>query len=93
MGILSGLLHLLNFVAPALGVAALLAVLSWALRPGARGSALALRHARELFAWTLLGGVLVLALGLAYFGRDGKMATYGMLVLVMGTLAFWHHKR
>jgi hypothetical protein len=93
MGILSGLQHLANFVAPAVGVAALLALLSWGLRPGARLSSLAWSHARNLFVWALLGGVLVLLLGLVFFGRDGKMATYGMLVAVMGTLAFWHHQR
>jgi len=36
--------------------------------------------------------VLVLALGLVFFGRDGKLATYGALVLIMGTLAFWRHR-
>jgi hypothetical protein len=92
MGILSGLLHLANFVAPALGVAMLLALLSWALKPGARWSSLAWCHARDLFAWAALGGVLVLALGLVFFGRDGKMATYGALVVVTGTLAFWRHR-
>lgn len=92
MGMLSGLLHLANFVAPALGVAALLVMLSWALRPGARFSGQAWRHARDLFAWSAVGGVLVLALGLVYFGRDGKMATYAALVAVMGTLAYWRHR-
>jgi hypothetical protein len=50
------------------------------------------RHARALFLWSALGGALVLALGLVYFGRDGKMATYGALVLVVGTLSFWRHR-
>lgn len=93
MGTLSGLLHLTNFVAPALGVALLLALLSWGFRPGARMSSLAWAHARALFMWSVVGGLLVLFLGLIYFGRDGKMATYGAMVLVMGTLAFWHHRR
>ena len=93
MGILSALLHLANFVAPAVAAAALLALLSWTLRTGARFSSLAWCRARDLFAWSALGGVLVLLIGLVYFGRDGKMATYGAMVLVMGTLAFWHHKR
>lgn len=93
MGILSSVLHLANFVAPALGVAVLLALLSWALKPGTRWSSLAWAHARDLFAWAAVGGLLSLSLGLVAFGRDGKMATYGAMVLVMGTLAFWHHKR
>ena len=92
MGLYNAVLHLANFVAPALAVAALLALMSWATRPGVRWSALAWRHARRLFAWAALGGVLALALGLVYFGRDGKMATYGLLVLVTGTLAFWRHR-
>lgn len=93
MGIHSGLLHLANFVAPALGVALLLTLFSWGLRPGARLGSLAWTHARTVFGWTAVGGLLVLSLGLVYFGRDGKMATYGAMVLVMGTLAFWCHKR
>lgn len=93
MGILGGLLHLANFAAPALGVAAVLTVLSWGLRRGARFSPVAWQQARRLFAWASLGGLLVLAAGLVVFGRDGKMATYAALVLVMGTLAFWQHKR
>jgi hypothetical protein len=31
----------------------------------------------------------VLLVGLAWWGVDGKIATYGALVLVMGTLAAW----
>lgn len=92
MGITTALLHFANFVAPALAVAALMALLSWALRPGARFSPRALHHARALFVWAALGGVLVSALGLVFFGRDGKLATYGTLVLIMGTLAFWRHR-
>ena len=30
-------------------------------------------------------GLAVLAAGLWFFGRDGKMATYAALVIVMGT--------
>lgn len=93
MGILGGLLHLANFVAPALGVGVVLSLLSWALRPGARWTARAWQRARGMWVWTSLAGLLVLALGLVFFGRDGKMATYAALVVVMGTLAFWHHKR
>ena len=92
MGPLTTLLHLAHFLAPALGLAALLALLSWALHPGERLSLTAWRHARALFLWSALGGALVLALGLVYFGRDGKMATYGALVLVVGTLSFWRHR-
>ena len=38
-------------------------------------------------------GVVVLAAGLAYWGRDGKMLTYAALVLVVGTAAAWLQSR
>jgi hypothetical protein len=31
--------------------------------------------------------------GLAYFGRDGKVATYAALVLVQGSLVWWLRRR
>lgn len=74
--------HLLGFLAPALGMAALL----WL--------ALQARHATRLgrgarFAVLLAAGVVVLVAGLVAFGRDGRMATYAALVLVQGSLAWW----
>ncbi|WP_300715503.1 hypothetical protein [Hydrogenophaga sp.] len=84
MTLLSVLAHLAGFVAPALGVGLLL----WASlrirrkgRPGF-GSAMQL-------ALLCLAGIGVLLAGLAYFGRDGRIATYAALVLVQGTLAWW----
>ena len=73
--------HLANFVAPAL-------FLALALGLGGRlvmgtGAALALW---KQMAINFVAGVAVLAGGLAYFGRDGMMATYAALVLVCGTL-------
>lgn len=71
--------HLLNFVAPALGVGFLTTLLA----------RLALR--RGTIAWWLQGavnsavGVAVLVAGLLIFGHDGMMATYGALVLGCGT--------
>jgi len=41
----------------------------------------------------MLAGVVVLFAGLAYFGRDGKIATYAALVLVQGTLVWWLRRR
>ena len=40
--------------------------------------------------WGVLSavGVALLLLGLWYFGRDGKMATYTAMVWIMGTLAY-----
>lgn len=74
--------HVLGFLAPAAGVALLL----WL---GLRA-----RRATRLGAgaqWVLLflAGVLVLLAGLIVFGRDGRVASYGALVLVQGSLAWW----
>ncbi|MDN8611731.1 hypothetical protein [Variovorax ginsengisoli] len=69
--------HLLNFVAPAFAVGFLSALLG----------RLTMRKAAGAMAWWRQGainfivGVAVLAGGLVFFGRDGKMATYAALVL------------
>jgi len=74
----------MGLLAPALGVAILLWLgLMW--RRGRRKSVGKL--GRQL-GWLVLVGVAVLLAGLAYFGRDGKMATYAALVLAQGTLAW-----
>jgi hypothetical protein len=78
------LFHLAGFLAPALGVAVLL-WLALMLRRGQRKSGG--RPGREL-AWLFAAGAVVLVVGLVYFGRDGKMATYAGLVFVQGTLAW-----
>jgi hypothetical protein len=75
---LFGLLdHLLNFVAPAWAVGLLVA----AVAP------MVMKRARPHHSWLTQGainsgaGVLALLVGLALFGRDGKMATYTAMVL------------
>jgi len=74
----------MGLLAPALGVAVLLWLgLLW--RRGRRQSVS--KPGRQL-GWLVLVGVVVLLAGLAYFGRDGKMATYAALVLAQGTLAW-----
>lgn len=81
---LSVLFHLVGFVAPALGVALLL----WAglriRRKGRPGFGSML----QLSLLCVVGTVVLLA-GLAYFDRDGRIATYAALVLTQGTLAWW----
>ncbi len=72
------LLHLLNFIAPALVVGTLLPLLAWLVGPRSRGW---LAQA----ALNSLAGAAVLATGLWFFGRDGKMATYAALVVVCAT--------
>lgn len=78
---LASLLHLLSFLAPAVVVAAFVAlaarvVLPPAARPGSLGLAFALNFA---------AGAVALGAGLWYFGHDGKMATYAALVLAVAS--------
>lgn len=73
------LLHLLNFVAPALALALLL---PWAAHVLIRKSS----HAWMLqVAVNSLVGVLTLGLSLWWLGRDGKMAAYAALVLAVAS--------
>ncbi len=77
--------HLLNFAAPALGLALLL----WGaprLWPKSRAGRWAAR--KELLALCGLG-VAVLLAGLIVFGRDAKMFSYAALVLAQGSLVWW----
>jgi hypothetical protein len=75
------LIHLLGFVAPAFVVALLVALAARLLLP---------RPAKPLplwarFAIVFAAGVATLGAGLWLFGRDGKMATYAALVVVVAT--------
>ena len=84
MSPLDALWHLLNFVAPALGVALLaasLAKLVWRRE-------LAAVPWRRLALWAAAASVLALIAGLVLFGRDGKMVTYAAVV-VASALALW----
>jgi ABC-type nickel/cobalt efflux system permease component RcnA len=74
-------LHLLSFAAPALCMALLLPVAARFLMP----KQAAARSYRTQAAINCIAGVLVLGAGLWYFGRDGKMATYAALAVVMAT--------
>ena len=84
--------HLLNFFFPALGVALLMAAL---LRlPYVRRL-----NVRQVRPWhrpikiNFLVGCAALLLGLVFFGRDGKMATYALLVLAMASSQWWQTGR
>ena len=84
MSPLDAIWHALNFCAPALGVAVLaasMAKLLWRHE-------LAVVPWHRLAIWAALAGVAVLIGGLIAFGRDGKMLTYGALV-VATALALW----
>ena len=82
MGPLDLLLHLAGFAAPALFLAVLLAVLAPVFLPKQAGA----RTRAAQAAINFVVGVAVLLGGLWLFGRDGKMATYAALVVVMATV-------
>ena len=85
MGPLDALWHLLNFFAPAAGVAlatTLLAKLLWRRE-------LAMASWRRLLAWAAGAGALALLGGLVVFGRDGRIATYGALVVATALALWW----
>jgi hypothetical protein len=85
MGPLDALWHLLNFFAPALGVAlgaALAAKLMWRHE-------LAAASLMRLWVWGAGAGAVALTGGLVVFGRDGKMATYGALVVLTALAQWW----
>ena len=73
--------HLANFAAPAFFMALVLGL----------GGRLILGKGASLALWVqiainFIAGLIVLAGGLVYFGRDAMMATYAALVLICGTL-------
>ena len=78
MGLLETLNHLANFLAPALVVALVLALLGPFFirkRPGAQAFP-------AQVAMNLIAGAAALVLGLWFFGNDGKMATYAAMLLL-----------
>lgn len=92
MGIWAFILHLANFVWPALTLAGLLAC-ALLLRQGGRNGQPWWTRLGRAWGWLALAGVAVLLAGLIGFGRDGKMLTYAALVLVQGSMAAWWRQR
>jgi hypothetical protein len=84
MGPLDAFWHLLNFFAPAAGVALITTVLAKLLWR----RELAQAPWRRLLGWSSAAAALTLVGGLMVFGRDGRMATYGALVATTA-LALW----
>jgi hypothetical protein len=78
MGPTDLLLHCTSFVAPAAFLALLLPLATRATLRGTAGRSAWWLQAALVFA----GGTATLAGGLWWFGADGRMATYGALVLV-----------
>lgn len=84
MGPIDALWHVLNLLAPALGlglIAPALAKLLW--RQDLRGV-----RWQVLARWTAAASALALLAGLVLTGRDGRMATYAAMV-VAAALALW----
>jgi hypothetical protein len=89
LGPLDATWHLLNFFAPALAVGALTAVLA------------KLVWWRELRAvpwlplggWGSVGAVVGLVAALVVFGRDGKMAGYGLMLVACSAGLWWRGLR
>ena len=78
--------HLVNFVLPALAMAVFMPLAGrWVM--GSSGLSWPLRMACHALA-----GVGVLVTGLVVQGHDGRMATYGALVLVSATLEWLLHR-
>jgi hypothetical protein len=81
MGPLDLLNHLLNFVAPACVVGVLMAVVSPFFAKNKHSAPSTFAQA----AINSVAGGLALGLGLWFFGRDAKMASYGAMVLSCAT--------
>jgi hypothetical protein len=81
MNLLDTLIHLLSFAAPALAVAVLVALAAKLIMPRQPVALAWWSHA----AINSVAGLLVLLAGLWYFGVDGKMATYAVLVIAIAT--------
>ena len=75
------LIHLLNFAAPALGVALAVAALSRIFTRN-RPPGLAI-HSQAAINFVVC--LMVLSIGLWFFGRDGAMATYGAMLFFVAS--------
>ena len=85
MGPLDQLYHLANFLAPALAVGLLLALVGPFV---SKKSPAALGFLAQT-AINCIAGAVALGLGLWFFGRDGKMASYAALVVCGATSQWW----
>ena len=85
MGPLDAIWHVLNFLLPAVGVGLL----------SAAGAKLLWRRELAGVPWRRLARdaciacVLVLMAGLVAFRQDGRMATYGAMVLASALMLWW----
>jgi hypothetical protein len=85
MGPLDAIFHLVNFLAPALGMALVLPTLVRVVWFRALKSVSWAQMARRIAAV----GVGVLVAGVVVLGRDGAMLTYAALVLASAGTVWW----
>lgn len=85
MSAFDALNHLFNFLLPALVVGPL----SAAFAKGLWRSELRAVRWRRLASWATAASALALVGGLATFGRDGMMATYGAMVVAAALALLW----
>jgi hypothetical protein len=77
--------HLVNFFVPAVALgamAAALAKLSWR-------ADLAAQPWWRMASWAAAANAVVTLAGLAWFGRDGRMATYAVMVVATAITLWW----
>ncbi len=86
MNLWDALIHLLNFVAPALTLAFTLPFWARLMARFSDGKQAVSHSWLAQAAINFVAGVVVLAAGLWFFGRDGKMVTYAALVLVLASV-------
>jgi glucose-6-phosphate-specific signal transduction histidine kinase len=82
---IDALIHLVNFFLPAVlvpSLAAALTKLMW--RRELKSVAW-----RRLVLWAAMAAAAALVTGLLLFGRDGKMATYGLMLLTSAVALAW----
>lgn len=85
MGPIDALLHLANFFAPAVGLGALAALLTKLFWWNDLRSVSWLTLAR----WAMLASTAALIGGLVLLGRDGRMLTYGAMVMLSALALAW----
>ena len=76
--------HLMNFCAPALGIGGFAAVLSRAVWRGELR-----RGIVALWAWASAAAIVASIAGLVAFERDGRMATYALMVFASASAIWW----
>ncbi len=83
------IIHALNFMAPAAGLAVLMVLLTYVLAPIFKSNRPLARMLLAQAAIIFIATLLVAVLGLVVFGQDAKMTTYSAMVLVAAACQAW----